>query len=93
LSQPAIPTTGAANARELYQWVAQAISTTGAYRAGTPTAEPFDDQGAPGGPRHDFASAVRRLAAGEDPRSSLALAVGPRATTPTPNSMGVYTPR
>ena len=42
-------------------------------------------------PRHDFASALARLAAGEDPRSPLALAVGAKGYHA--ESTGVYTTR
>jgi UDP-glucose 4-epimerase len=42
-------------------------------------------------PRHDFALALERLAAGEDPRSPLALAVGAKGHHP--ESFGPYTTR
>src|SRR4051794_36967006 len=42
-------------------------------------------------PRHDFASAIERLAAGEDPRSPLALAVGAKGYHA--ESTGPYTTR
>ena len=42
-------------------------------------------------PRHDFRSALDRLAAGEDPRSALALAVGAKGYHAEPT--GVYTTR
>jgi UDP-glucose 4-epimerase len=42
-------------------------------------------------PRWDFAHAVERLAAGEDPRSPLALAVGAKGYHAEPT--GVYTTR
>ena len=42
-------------------------------------------------PRYDFASAIERLAAGEDPRSPLALAVGAKGYHAA--STGPYTVR
>jgi nucleoside-diphosphate-sugar epimerase len=42
-------------------------------------------------PRHDFAHALQRLAAGEDPRSPLALAIGAKGYHPV--STGPYTVR
>jgi UDP-glucose 4-epimerase len=42
-------------------------------------------------PRHDFGSALDRLAAGEDPRSPLALAIGAKGYHP--ESFGPYTTR
>jgi UDP-glucose 4-epimerase len=42
-------------------------------------------------PRHDFGFALERLAAGEDPRSALALAVGAKGYHPEP--FGPYTTR
>ena len=42
-------------------------------------------------PRHDFAAALERLAAGADPRSPLAVAVGAKGYHARPT--GVYTPR
>jgi hypothetical protein len=42
-------------------------------------------------PRHDFPHVLERLAAGEDPRSPLALAVGAKGYHDRP--VGVYTVR